>query len=283
VPEFLAVAARCDEHFQWAAVALSGLAKEQMRYDNQKIQRSSKKTASRTSAPAELRKACLETLEDRRLFSVAYSLAGTAGTILNRFDTATPATITDSKPVTGLQTGETLQGIDFRPTTGVLFALGVVNDAGATSSGRLYTINLATGAATQVGTTPFSTALPDGASYGFDFNHTVDRIRVTNDADQNFRLDPTNGALLGPDTDLDNPAGAESVTGVAYDRVDKVVNTPTTLYGIDSGNSTLVTIGGVDGTPSPNGGVVTTVGSLGVALSSTDVAFDIAPDGSALA
>jgi hypothetical protein len=31
---------------------------------------------------------------------------------------------------------------------------------------------------------------------GFDFNPTVDKIRVTSDADDNLRLDPDPGSLL---------------------------------------------------------------------------------------
>jgi hypothetical protein len=51
-----------------------------------------------------------------------------------------------SKAITGLQSGESILGIDFRPLNGQLYALG--------SSSRLYTINLGTGAATAVGTSP---------------------------------------------------------------------------------------------------------------------------------
>jgi len=36
------------------------------------------------------------------------------------------------------------------------------------------------------------------------------------------------------------------------------------LFGIDSGRDTLIRIGGVDGTPSPNGGQLFTIGALGV-------------------
>nr|WP_254721902.1 DUF4394 domain-containing protein [Kovacikia minuta] len=52
--------------------------------------------------------------------------------------------------VTGLQRHEKLLGVDFRPNTGDLFAVG--------SSNRLYTIDYTTGKATQVGD-PFAVAL----------------------------------------------------------------------------------------------------------------------------
>ena len=45
--------------------------------------------------------------------------------------------------ISGLQSGETLVGIDVRPATGVLYGIG--------STSRVYTLNTSTGVATQVG------------------------------------------------------------------------------------------------------------------------------------
>ena len=56
-----------------------------------------------------------------------------------------------SLPLTGLQLGERINGIDFRPANSQLYALG--------SSSRIYTINLSTGAATQVGSSQLSSTL----------------------------------------------------------------------------------------------------------------------------
>src|SRR5688572_22548510 len=82
-------------------------------------------------SPQDHSKPCIEPLEGRTLLSAAYALIGEAGTTLVRFDTTNPGVIQDAVSISGLQPGETLQGIDFRPTTGVLYALGVVNpDAG---------------------------------------------------------------------------------------------------------------------------------------------------------
>ena len=47
-----------------------------------------------------------------------------------------------------------------------------------------------------------------------------------------------------------------------------------TLFGIDAATDTLVRQGGPDGTPSPNGGVLTTIGPLGVDTT-TNAGFDI--------
>ncbi|MEO7317927.1 MAG: DUF4394 domain-containing protein, partial [Chthoniobacteraceae bacterium] len=72
-----------------------------------------------------------------------------------RFDSSTPSTLTflnGGLPIPGVQAGEILVGIDFRPVAttsaaaafnGVLYGLGNSND--------LYTINTTTGAATLVG------------------------------------------------------------------------------------------------------------------------------------
>jgi hypothetical protein len=54
------------------------------------------------------------------------------------------------------------------------------------------------------------------------------------------------------------------------------------MYVIDSGTDTLAIQGGIDGNPSPNGGVITNIGPLGV--NTTDVVgFDIASTGQARA
>jgi len=72
-----------------------------------------------------------------------------------------------------------------------------------------------------------------------------------------------------------NPAG--NVVGLAYDRNDNDTTTATTLYGIDSAAGTLVLVGSINGTPnSPNTGIVTTVGSLGLGTNLNEaIGFDI--------
>jgi hypothetical protein len=190
-------------------------------------------------------------------------------TVLSSFDSATPLTQT-SVPITGLQAGEAILGIDLRPSTGQLYALA--------STSRLYTINPATGAATQVGSAGAFTL--SGTFFGFDFNPTVDRIRVVSNTGQNIRLNPNDGTLTATDTTLTYAAGdpnfgtSPSDVGAAY--VNNTAGAPsTTLFGIDSGLDVLVRQGSVDGTPvSPNTGQLFTVGSLGVDTSVL-VGFDV--------
>lgn len=174
--------------------------------------------------------------------SVAYSIDESNNLMVHDFNASG---IPISKPVTGLQTAEMILGIDMRPANGQLYALG--------SSSRLYTINLATGAATVVGG-QFSTLL-NGTSFGFDFNPTVDRIRVVSNTGQNLRLDPNTGAVAAVDGAL-NP-GVPMVSAAAYTNSFAGATT-TTLYDIDAGTDKLYIQN------PPNNGTLVEVGSLGI-------------------
>ena len=196
----------------------------------------------------------------------------TASNKLISFSTLAPGTITRTLTVTGLQSGETLQGIDFRPRTAQLIAVG--------STSRIYTINTTTGAATQIGSAVFAPAL-SGTKFGVDFNPVPDRIRVISEADQNLRLNPDTGGVAGTDTNLvyatgdANAAANPNVVGVGYTNNVSGATT-TTLFGIDSNLDILVRQGSVGGAPtSPNTGQLFTIGALG--FNTTDqVGFDIA-------
>ena len=199
---------------------------------------------------------------------------------LFKFDSATPGTLTSpALAITGLLPGDEIRGIDFRPASGVLYALAINNTAGA-DTGRIYTIDLTTAVATPVGASPFSTALAENVAYGFDFDPVSGQIRVVNSGDQNLRVDPDTGALAGTDAPLESANNA-FVVGAAYDRSDRKPATASTLFGIDSNNDLLVRIGGVDQNPSPNGGEVTTIGAMGVHPFGGTMGFDIAEDGTA--
>ncbi len=171
-----------------------------------------------------------------------------------------PGTIISDVQITGLNSGETLSGMSFRPATGQLY--GLASDSITT---RILTINTTTGVATAVGTPLTATA---DVFRGVAFNPVVDRLRVIGDAGSNRRYDPTTGALTAADTTLGYVAGdpsagsTPSVVHIGYDR-NAAGATLTTLYGVDYVKDTLVRIGGVDGNPSPNGGQVTTIGPLG--------------------
>jgi hypothetical protein len=168
-----------------------------------------------------------------------------------------------SHPITGLPGGEGIAGLDVRPLNGQLYALG--------KTSRVYVINPRTGAARQVGATPFIPALA-GASFGFDFNPTVDRIRVTSDAEQNLRLNPDDGSVAGVDTNLayaagDPGAGTNPSVGASAYTNSFAGASSTTLFDIDNARHTLVIQN------PPNNGTLTTVGALGT--NNNAVAFDI--------
>ena len=115
------------------------------------------------------------------------------------FSAATPGTLLSDIQLTGLRVGESLVGIDFRPATGQLYAVG--SDL---STDRVVSINPTTGVVTSVGGTTPST--PD-IFFGTDFNPVVDRLRVVGDADTNRRFNPNDGTLAGTDTTLAYAAG----------------------------------------------------------------------------
>jgi len=165
---------------------------------------------------------------------------------------------------TGLPVGEQIVGLDVRPVNKQLVALG--------STSRLYRIDVTNGAATVIGSAPFVPPLA-GSSFGFDFNPTVDRIRVTSDARQNLRLNPDTGATAAVDGTLTyatGDAGAASqprIVASAY--TNSVAGATTTqLFGLEAGRDVLVLQN------PPNNGTLVTVGSLGVDIGDS-AGFDI--------
>jgi hypothetical protein len=180
----------------------------------------------------------------------------TTSNSLVTFDSSTPGTVSAALPIIGIG-GETIFDIDIRPADGQLYAFS--------SAGRLYSVNLTTGAAA-LSATLSATLDPAATRFGIDFNPTVDRLRIVSNTGQNLRLTPGTGA-----TTVDGPlngAGTGAVS-VAYTNNDNNPATGTTLFYI--GPSTPTT---TFNTSDPNNGVLTTVGPLGVS-SSQNVGFDI--------
>jgi len=127
---------------------------------------------------------------------------------------------------------------------------------------------------------PFTPVLV-GTEFGFDFNPTVDRIRIVSDGDQNLRINPDTGEAAGTDTALayaatDANAGANpNVVAAAYMNNADLVTT-TVLHGLDSGLDRLVTQN------PPNAGTLNTVGATTFDIASV-AGFDIGADGQAVA
>ena len=180
----------------------------------------------------------------------------TDGSNLVLFDSlGTPAVTT--RPLTGLQPGETLVGIDVRPANQQLYGVG--------STGRLYQFPPGSGSAFPIGAAG-AFAL-NGTAFGTDFNPVPDRIRQVSNTEQNLRLNPNDGSLTATDTAL-NPPG--NVVAVAYANNFPGAAT-TTLYAIDSAAGTLGIVSNPNG-----GGPITTVGSLGLGTNlNENIGFDI--------
>lgn len=175
------------------------------------------------------------------------------GTTLLIFNPEAPVPV--SKTITGTMSGETIVGLDFRPANGQLYALG--------STSRLYTINTSNGAAAAVGGQFVS--LLTGTEFGFDFNPTVDRIRIVGNTGLNIRVHPITGAIAATDVNI-NPEPA-MITAVAYTN-NFAGATTTVLFDMDASSDKLFK------QDPPNGGTLVEIGPLGLNAQSIS-GFDI--------
>jgi Domain of unknown function (DUF4394) len=173
------------------------------------------------------------------------------------FDEKHPEDASNIGSISGLAIDTNIVGIDFRPATGDLYALG--------NAGGVYTLSLDNGQATL--RSRLNVAL-SGSFFGVDFNPTVDRLRIISDVGQNLRANVETGATNndGP-INYTGPA-TNGVTAVAYTNNDSDPNTVTTLYDIDS------LLDQVAIQAPPNAGTLNPTGKLNVDTTA-DVGFDI--------
>ncbi len=210
----------------------------------------------------------------------------TASQRLVQINAAAPQKALSTQAISGLLAGDRLVGMDYRVAKGVLYALG--------RSGTLYTLDPAQGKAQAVNPAATPLALGDGP-VGFDFNPAADRIRVVQSNGSNHRLHPDTAAVIDFDAQT---AGVQTDPKLAYAPSDRQAGNPpdvvaagytyntqndklTTNYAIDRRQGTLVLQGsreGVQPVVSPNLGVLTTVGALGLGPLA-DAAFDISDVG----
>lgn len=191
-----------------------------------------------------------------------------------------PGVFRATTPITGLLGSDRITAIDVRPSTGTLYGLS--------SDSRLYTIAVRTGRATPVGG-PFGRRL-GLQDAGFDFNPTVDKIRVVTGFGRNLRLDPITGQVVDGDAAMtgvqddrdlsyeanDRGAGSQPLVAASAYTNNQAGAASTQLFGIDTRRDTLVL------QDPPNDGVLSTVGSLRVNAGGA-VGFDVAEDGRAYA
>lgn len=195
---------------------------------------------------------------------------------LIRFKTDNAKTIDADLAITGLNSGETLLQIDFRPANKTLY--------GITSGNRVVTVDTGTGALTQVGSRPFTTARL-GPPVVMDVNPAFDYLRVidyqpssgttTNTSTSNLRVSPTdptqvttdgNGTLVYRQGDA-NEGQTPQLVAIAHIN-NKSDATSTTLYGLDLTTQSLVSIAT---------GTLTTVGALDRGFTAS-AGFDIVPN-----
>lgn len=161
----------------------------------------------------------------------------------------------DEIEVQGLGFGEELIGLDFRPEDGELWAVSNMNN--------LYLVNHESGTTSKV--LSLGDALPAGDVHAVDFSPVADRIRLMTELGFNRRINPVTGEVI-VDTDLSYDAGDANsgatprIVASAYS--DNLRNAlATTLYDIDSDLDILAIQN------PPNGGVLSTVGPLGLDVS----------------
>ena len=191
----------------------------------------------------------------------------TSNNELVSFESGKPNQSTSLVPITGLMTGESVIGIDFRPSDlGTNGVSDIGKLYGVTSASRLYVINPVTGVVSNP--VMLSVAL-NGTSFGVGFNPVVDRLRIHSNTNQNLRINVETGATI-VDAPLAYSAGDVNfgknadVTATGYTNNDANRATGTELYAIDVAQDVLVEFGAASATSGPNSGRLVTVGALGV-------------------
>lgn len=170
------------------------------------------------------------------------------------FDAKSPSKLIGNPvSLTGLGTGQTIVGMDYRPNTGELFCLGYNASKG---TARLYLVN-ANGSLSIINFNDIKIELGNGP-IGFDFNPTVDRIRVVSASNKNYRLNPTTGELSNTDADLnyitaDINEGKNPFIGTCAYTNSYVAATSTALYVFDDSLNNFALQN------PPNNGVLTTL------------------------
>ncbi len=182
------------------------------------------------------------------------------------FDSATPGTLSADATVPNLPAGERIVGIDYRPATGVLYA--VTTDAA--NAGRVYTVNRLTGHLALVPEVPGFT-LTNTDEFGVDFNPAADALRVNGTGEQNYRITLAANPVAVV-TDLSLNPGTPDVSAAAY--TNNFAGPPSTqLLDLDAAGDQLFL------QDPPNNGTLVVRGPTGVGFGPKS-AFDINGSGS---
>jgi len=205
------------------------------------------------------------------IYGITHSISDAPQTLV-RFDSAAPNAVTTVGPLTGMPAGHVAIAMDFRPATGQLYIGAAGPDDSAGYVAQPYTVNLGTGAMTPFGN-PFYPPEAGVGSPSFDFDPVRDELRIlttpTDAQMTNTRFDPVTFDMISVDTPLAfdphlpvaefNPPFA---IGAAYSN-NVAGATSTTLYAYEMQSDFVVTVGGIDGNPSADGGLLHFVGESG--------------------
>ena len=205
-------------------------------------------------------------------FNVAQAAILVATNTTNQISTFDSANVESAvfKSITGLASGESLIGIDLRPSTNTIYGIGTNNN--------IYTVDANSGAAKFVTALNMS-VINSSLSYGFDFNPAADfagatSLRLVSSAGNNYAVNVNTGAV----------GNTASMIGAGFSAVAYTLSTPAgaptdtpVLYYVNATNDTMFeNVKGV-GFNAPN---IVEVGKLGANIGSIS-GFEIFADGSA--
>ena len=161
--------------------------------------------------------------------------------MISSIDRMAPNTIVSNIKITGLQSGDELVGIDYRPKDSKLYAIGLL--------GNIYTLNPATGVATFVkaliadptdtidGNTPFTKILGEANLITVNFNPVADRLRVMTNTGQNLRINVDTGTTI-TDGAINLAESSPAIVAGAY--TNAFAGTASTkLYSIDQNSDRI--------------------------------------------
>jgi len=180
------------------------------------------------------------------------------------FDSEDPETVRDMFDITGMTSGQLMMAIDFRPADMNLYGLGYNS---SNYQYQLYRIDLNTGAAVAINTTPGTLNLGSNTTVGFDFDPVTDKLRITGNNGLNILMSASTGSIIATDSVLTYGQGDinfgtnASITAIAYTN-SYSGTTASQLLGLDIATGSLVMLSGNNSSTS----VLTTLLNIGTYL-----------------
>ncbi|WP_354583656.1 choice-of-anchor D domain-containing protein [Hymenobacter sp. UYCo722] len=204
--------------------------------------------------------------------------AGSQG--IASFNPATGSPNSTLSLISGLVGNQKLVGIDFRPLTGQLYALGY-DPALTTNNAQLYTLDPKSGVVIAVSVAPITLALGDATErIGFNFNPVADLVRVVSSNDANYRVSPITALPVATDGTLAYAAGDPNaprnprISGAAYTNP-YAGTTSTILYDVENLDDASAPSGVLSSQSPPNDGTLNTQGSIRLGSGPTGPFFGI--------